>query len=66
MPLAIDRFTGRYGWLSNYGPGETDYDGLTYPTVEHAFNAAKTLDPVERERVRAAPTRNLSRWLRPE
>ena len=32
-----------------------DFEGEVYPTVEHAFAAAKTLDPTEREVIRLAP-----------
>ena len=55
-PQVIDRFTGEHGWLSNFGPGEASYDGDLYPTREHAFNAAKTLDPQARADIAAAPT----------
>ena len=55
-PLVIDRFTGDHAWLSNFGPGEATYDGDLYPTREHAFHAAKTLDPQARGDIAAAPT----------
>jgi ribA/ribD-fused uncharacterized protein len=31
------------------------FEGAVYPTVEHAFAAAKSLDPLEREQIRLAP-----------
>jgi ribA/ribD-fused uncharacterized protein len=31
-----------------------EFEGAIYPTVEHAFAAAKTLDPAERELIRLA------------
>ena len=40
MP-AITEFRGEYRFLSNFYPSEIDYDGYTWPTVEHAFQAAK-------------------------
>lgn len=40
----IDRFEGEYEFLSNFYPSEIIHDGITYPTVEHAYQAAKTLD----------------------
>ncbi|KKL10659.1 hypothetical protein LCGC14_2553590 [marine sediment metagenome] len=43
-PLAITEFKGDYGFLSNFYPAEVWLDGRDYPSVEHAFQAAKTLD----------------------
>lgn len=41
----IDRFDGtKYRFLSNFWPAIVFYDGLEYPTTEHAYQAAKTLD----------------------
>ena len=45
-----------YEFLSNFYPAMVDLGGVEYPTVEHAYQAAKTLDEAEREEVRAAPT----------
>ena len=44
----------RYRFLSNFWQVKVDFCGLTYPSTEHAFQAAKTLDLVERERIRCA------------
>lgn len=42
---AIAGFQGEYRFLSNFAPSKVvDYDGIEYPTVEHAFAAHKTLD----------------------
>jgi hypothetical protein len=41
---AIFEFDGKYRFLSNFGDGEVVMYGITFPTVEHAFAAAK-LDP---------------------
>ena len=46
--------TIRYRFLSNFWQVKVDFCGLTYPSTEHAFQAAKTLDPGERERIRCA------------
>lgn len=46
----ITQLNGRWAALSNF---HLERDGTT---VEHRFQAAKTLDPVERERVLAAAT----------
>jgi ribA/ribD-fused uncharacterized protein len=52
--MTVDRFDGEYAWLSNFYPCEVilEDDGHHYPTVEHAYQAAKTLDPDERARIR--------------
>jgi ribA/ribD-fused uncharacterized protein len=44
----IDNFNGPYRFLSNFWPAQVEFDGVIYPTVEHAFVAAKTLDPTMR------------------
>src|SRR5919199_3797753 len=44
-----------YFFLSNFAESPVDFEGAVYPTVEHAFAAAKTLDPAERELIRLAP-----------
>ena len=38
----INHFDGEYGWLSNFYPHPVRYEGMQYPTVENAFQAAKT------------------------
>lgn len=35
-------FSGEYGFLSNFYPCRIVYNGITYPSVEHAYQAAKT------------------------
>lgn len=45
----IDRFSGSYQFLSNFYICDIVYDGLTYPSVEHAYQAAKTLSIADRE-----------------
>lgn len=40
----IKSFSGEYRFLSNFYPVEVVLDGVTYPTVENAYQAAKTLD----------------------
>lgn len=48
----IDSFSGEYGWLSNFYLTEIEMDGKIYPSVEHAYQAAKTLNESEREFIR--------------
>lgn len=45
MQEKITSFSGKYRWLSNFFPVSICYDGIVYPSVEHAFQAAKSLDP---------------------
>jgi hypothetical protein len=56
MSRVIDSFEGKFAFLSNFYPSPVTHQGAEYPTVEHAFQAAKTLDAEERERVRASAT----------
>lgn len=39
---AITRFRGDYFFLSNFYPCGILFDGLDYPTLEHAYQASKT------------------------
>lgn len=59
----IDSFSGEYRFLSNFYPAEIEYGGKRYPTLEHAFQAAKTLCPTERELVRQAKTPGRAKQL---
>lgn len=45
----IESFTGKNSFLSNFHriPGGITYEGVTYPTVEHAYQAQKTTDKTE-------------------
>lgn len=49
MPKIIHEFQGPYRFLSNFWPCTITYEGLTYHTLEAAFQAAKTLDPAIRQ-----------------
>ncbi len=45
---AIKSFDGQFDFLSNFYPSTVLMDFVTYKTVEHAYQAAKTLDITER------------------
>jgi len=62
MPI-IDSFRDEHEFLSNYFPSRIEYRGLVYPTVEHAYQAAKTADPQVRERIRSAATPDESKEI---
>jgi hypothetical protein len=51
---AVENFSRTF--LSNFWPAVVMYDGETYASVEHAYQAAKTLDPDLRRAIREAPT----------
>ena len=51
----IRGFFGEFRFLSNFWPATVYLDGLPYSTVEHAFQAAKTLMADERESIRRLP-----------
>jgi ribA/ribD-fused uncharacterized protein len=52
----IDSFENEFAFLSNFYPSKICYEGIEYPTVEHAFQAAKTFDFEQRVAIAAAPT----------
>jgi ribA/ribD-fused uncharacterized protein len=52
----ITQFRGNYRWLSNFWPAEVTLDGVQYPTVEHAYQAAKSTNPEERLHILRAAT----------
>lgn len=52
----INNFDGKYRFLSNFADSRLVYDGIEYPTVEHAFQAVKTLDISERKAISKLPT----------
>jgi hypothetical protein len=53
---AIESFNGDHRFLSNFWPARVVLDGVEYPTVEHAYQAAKTVDPAERRTIADLPT----------
>lgn len=63
----IDNFhypDGKPSPLSNFFPSPIkDAAGNTYPTVEHFFQAMKTLDPEDRKRIAAASTPGIAKKM---
>ena len=47
----VDSFKGDYEKFSNFYPCIVHYEGLNFPTVEHAFVAAKTRDRMFRSKI---------------
>lgn len=52
----IDRFNGDHEFLSNFYMHPVEYEGITYPSTEHAFQAAKDLNIKVRKRLKQEPT----------
>lgn len=52
----ITSFSNEFSFLSNFFPCTICFEGQEFPSVEHAFQAAKTLSPEERETISNAPT----------
>lgn len=44
MPETINSFDHQHRFLSNFYPSPVLYEGITYPSAEHAYQAAKTTD----------------------
>jgi ribA/ribD-fused uncharacterized protein len=54
----ISGFFGNYRWLSNFWQCFVEYEGVIYPSSEHAFQAAKTLSKIERIKIANLKTPN--------
>lgn len=54
--MTIDSFKGDYRWLSNFHMIDVEWQGDTYRSTEHAYQAAKTEDPDQRREIREAKT----------
>ena len=52
---AISSFKGEYEKFSNFYPVLISYEKRTYPSVEHAFVAAKSLDEMFRKSISELP-----------
>lgn len=63
MANSINFFEGDYYFLSNFYPCTIEYMGELWPSTEHAFQAAKTLDPTDQLTIRMAGTPGLAKRL---
>lgn len=52
----IAMFDGKYAFLSNFASSPFEVGGVTFPTVEHWFQAWKSLDEAEFMEIAAADT----------
>lgn len=54
--MQITSFKDEYKWLSNFYPCIVMFEGLQYPTVEHAYVAAKTTNQDIRKHIQSIST----------
>jgi ribA/ribD-fused uncharacterized protein len=54
--MKIENFSGKYEFLSNFSPSPVVWDGRIWETVEHLYQARKTKNRGEQEKIRNAPT----------
>ena len=52
----IDSFRGKNYFLSNFYPAQIEFESLSYPDVEHAYQSAKTTDMNQRRQIASLPT----------
>lgn len=52
----ISEFRGAHRFLSNFWPAAVFYEGITYPSVEHAYQAAKAPMPAVRLQIAGLKT----------
>lgn len=60
--VAITKFDGDFAFLSNFYPAEIGY-GIVFPSVEHFFQAMKTVDHMERATIAIAETAGIAKKL---
>lgn len=61
--MVIDKFEYEHAFLSNFYWADAAVGDEIYPTSEHAFQAAKTEDPQERKKVRAAKSPGMAKRI---
>lgn len=59
----IKEFRGKYRFLSNFYESIIHHDGILYPTVEHFFQAMKTLIREERIAISQAATAGIAKKM---
>jgi ribA/ribD-fused uncharacterized protein len=62
-PPVIDRFEGEWACLSNFYMHPLRLDGITWKSLEHAYQAAKTHDPLWQREIREARTPGMAKKL---
>lgn len=62
----VEEFTGKHRFLSNFWSCYVKYKGVEYPSVENAYQAAKCLNRMDRERflnIKASEAKKLGRVI---
>ena len=57
-------FKNEFGWLSNFTECQVEFDGDVYPSVEHAYCAAKTFEPALRELLKTLPANKAKQFAK--
>lgn len=60
--IGFSRKTG-HEYLSNFYASSVAYEGMLYPSVEHAYQASKSLDPATRSLIKKAADPNIAKRL---
>ena len=60
----IDHFRDDYAFLSNFHPSIINHEQITYPTVEHAYQACKTRNKMVRLSIAQLPADKAGRAKR--
>lgn len=63
MEKVIDSFSGENRFLSNYWICAVIFEGMQYPSAEHAYQAAKSLNPEVREIIRGLPKPGMAKKI---
>jgi len=61
--IVIDSFRDEFAFLSNFYESVIYVDGQKYQSVEHAYQASKTLDPFSKKLIREAKTPSQAKKL---
>lgn len=62
-PTVVGPFRGKWAKLGNYSPCLVFFQGHAYQTLEHAYQAQKTLDPAIQKLIRHAPSPAVAKKL---
>lgn len=57
----INNFRGEFDFLSNFTPCPIRYEGILYPSVEHAFQGCKCARPEDRAKIAMLATPALAK-----
>ena len=61
--VEIDRFIDEFAFLSNFYPSPVRFEGRSYSTVEHAYQAAKSTDENIRKMIAEAKSAGIAKKL---